>query len=191
MRISNQQMNLIAKSGNTELLNKVMMVNGSMNNLLTREETSLLQRTREPEKQGNICPSAGLVFVHTLDKEPEQNIDLMKPSVTKAEMMYHIYNMGYEKPLEETMDELTRYAKGIGIEKNRLRFAVENIDKDYLVKYESQYNEATREFLSQDDLVSIITDPEMAVYYQEQEKEEEEEEEEESLEAYGLSGFSF
>ena len=89
------------------------------------------------------------------------------------------------------MDELTKYARGIGISKNRFRFAVENIDKDYLVKYESQYNESARELLNEDDLIAMITDPEYATYYQEQERQEEEEEEEEELEDYGLCGFSF
>ena len=176
MRISNPSMNQIVKSGNVELISKVAMNNGSFNNFLTREEAKLLQKEREAEKPKKFLPSSELVFVHTLDRDQDQNVEIMDPVVSQAEMMYHIYNMGYNRPLDETMDDLTKYAKGIGISRNKLRFAVENIDKDYLVKYESQYSEAIRKFLSEDDLSSIATDPELAVYYQEQEKEEEEEE---------------
>lgn len=189
MRISNSSMNQIVKSGNIDLISKVAMNNGSFNNFLTREEAKLLQKEREAERTKKFLPSSELVFVHTLDRDQDQNVEMMDSVVSQAEMMYHIYNMGYNRPLDETMDDLTKYAKGIGISRNKLRFAVENIDKDYLVKYESQYSEAIRGFLSEDDLSSIATDPELAVYYQEQEKEEEEEEE--TLESYGLYGFSF
>ena len=188
MKISSQQANLIAKSGNVELLNK-MMANGNVVNLLTKEEAGLLRRTSDEEQKKNICPSAGLVFVHSLGQEQEApQIAFTAPSTGD---MYHIYNMEYDKPIEVLMDELTKYAKGMNINKNRLRFAVENIDKDYLVKYESQYNEALRQLLTEDDLVSMMTEADASYYYEEQEREEEEEEEEEGLEAYGLSGFSF
>lgn len=190
MKISNHQANLIAKSGNVELLNKLVSV-GSVSTQLTREEAGLLRRTSEEEQQkSRICPSAGLVFVHNLDKEEKTpEMEVLPPT---QDIMYHLYNMSYDKPIEQTMDELTKYAKGMGINKNRFRFAVENIDNDYLVKYESQYNESARALLNEDDLIAMITDPEIATYYQEQERQEEEEEEEEdSLESYGLCGFSF
>lgn len=188
MKISAQQANLIAKSGNVELLNKLSSV-GSVSTLLTKEEAGLLRRTSEEQQKSHVCPSSGLVFVHNLDKEEKApEMEMLSPA---QDIMYHLYNMSYDKPIEQTMDELTKYARGIGISKNRFRFAVENIDKDYLVKYESQYNESARELLNEDDLIAMITDPEYATYYQEQERQEEEEEEEEGLEAYGLCGFSF
>ena len=190
MKISKHQAELIAKSGNVALLNKLASI-GSVSTQLTNEEIGLLRRTSEEEQQkSRICPSSGLVFVHNLDKEEKTPEFEVAPPV--QDVMYHLYNMSYDKPIEQTMDELTKYARGLGIDKNRFRFAVENIDSDYLVKYESQYNEATRELLNEDDLIAMITDPEIATYYQEQERqEEEEEEEEEGLEAYGLCGFSF
>lgn len=185
MKISTQQANLIAKSGNVELLNKLVSV-GSVSTQLTKEEAGLLRRTTEEQQKSRVCPSSGLVFVHNLDKEEKTpEIEAVQPV---RDVMYHLYNMSYDKPIEQTMDELTKYARGMGISKNRFRFAVENIDKDYLVKYESQYNESARELLNEDDLVAMITDPEYATYYQEQERQEEEEEE---LEDYGLCGFSF
>ena len=63
MKISTQQANLIAKSGNVELLNKLVSV-GSVSTQLTKEEAGLLRRTTEEQQKSRVCPSSGLVFVH-------------------------------------------------------------------------------------------------------------------------------
>lgn len=178
MRISNQQIIQIAKNQNTDLLYQVLAVNNaSAQHLLTKEQTTLSHNMNRKQKS-HICPSENLIFVKTFEKAREELERTFNPA---REAESHVRNMCYDKPIEQIMDELTRYSKGIGIEKNKFRFVVENIDKDHIVQYESQYNEQIRALLNEDDLIALLTDPEAAIRHQEEEKQEEEEEEEYEL----------
>lgn len=91
--------------------------------------------------------------------------------------IYH--GLNYEGSIDVIMDALTKFCAKHNISKNTLRYAVEHIDDDYTLKYQSQYNSSVREFLSEDDLNAMITAEDRSVYYQEQERLEEEREKEE------------
>lgn len=179
MKISKEQMNMIAKSGNYQLIEKVLAAESSrdLELALSKEESLLLNRTDVIKTE---MPS--LIKVKTYESvQDEPPMDLM-PDI--RDLQYHLYNMCYDKPIEETMDELTKYAKSKGISPKALRYVVDNIDKDYTLKYESQYNSSARELLSEEDLSVVLTEPEAAIYYQaeEREREEREKEQEEELE---------
>lgn len=191
MRISKEQTQLILKSGNSKLIEKVLAADsvGDLQNILSRDETALLQRTKTDNKVN------GLVRVKTFeervqerDSRQEELINDKSPDV--RELRYHLYNMCYDKPLEELMDDLSKYADSKGISAKALRYVVENLDKNYTVKYEAQYNAESRELLAEDDLASVLTDPEAAIEFQERERErEEKEEEEEAREEDFFGGF--
>lgn len=106
-----------------------------------------------------------------------------KEHVTEAEIMYHIYNsLPYEGTKDSVMDSLSKYMDRHGIDKKNLRFAAKNIDDEYSIKYQSQYDSTIRDFLSGSDLEAVLTEDEKDAYYEEKYRAEEEQEEEEEEE---------
>lgn len=180
MRISKEQTQLILKSGNNKLIEKVLAADsaGDLQNILSRDESALLLRTKSENKVNGLVRVKS--FEERVAEREEHKDDLINdqhPDV--RELRFHMYNMCFDKPLEELMDDLTKYAGSKGISAKALRYVIDNLDKDYAVKYESQYNVESRELLGEDDLTAILTDPEAAIQYQEREREREEKEEEE------------
>lgn len=134
----------------------------------------MLKRLIEPEKE--------------LSKEEEiiqtkAVLDLSARQVDMSEVMYFIYNgISYDKPKEEVMDALSKYAEKHNIPVNSLRFAVENIDDDYTVKYQMQYSEDVRQFVNEGDLSAMLDSEDRSLYYREELLREEREKEQKEYE---------
>lgn len=141
------------------------------------DELALIRLT-EPERE--------LELEETAELEQENDIfDMNKVMPDPVDPQYFLYNgIAYERPKEEVMDALSKFAKEHGLSKTALRYAVENIDNDYTVKYQAQYSEAVREFINEDDKTAMMTAEDRSAYYQEQEIEEEREEEEEEMQPH-------
>lgn len=119
----------------------------------------LLKKLIEPEQR--------IMETDSEIKAPHEfNIDMTY--VSPEEIRYFLYNsISYERARDDVMDILTRYSTKHGIPKTALRYAVENIDDEYTLKYQSQYSAAIREFLSENDLNAILTAEDRSDYYQE------------------------
>ena len=143
-------------------------------------DTVSLIRILEPEnvKKSTELIIAGKEKIHKLQKEVEA--DKMSPMAR-----YFVYNsIPYDMPKEQVMDMAMRFADENHLsdsDRKKIRYIVANIDEDYL-KYESQYNESVRQFMSEDNLTAMLTEEDEIAYHQEEYREykEEEEEKEES-----------
>lgn len=159
--------------------------------VLTALPKSVSEKQRElimkEQERGNMLAVKELL--HPEEKQIEKEMEephRMKISdipvhehVTEAEILYHLYQLQYEGSRETVMDALEKYVKEHNISMPKLRYAVENIDNDYSLKYQSQYSEAIRDFLSGSDLEAVLTEDEKDAYYEEEYQREQEEEEEE------------
>lgn len=151
--------------------------------VFSKEKWELIEQAVEKQDELALIRLIEPEVPLTKEEEIEQTkaaIELNAKHFDSVDAQYFIYNgITYERPKEEVMDALSKFAKEHGLSKTALRYAVENIDNDYTVKYQAQYSEAVREFVNEDDKTAMMTAEDRSAYYQEQDRIEEQREEEE------------
>lgn len=125
----------------------------------------LVMSERDREKELDLAEIDGQIDI---DGQYEKN-DVPKSS---AHFMYN--SLSYDSmSRDELMDAVTKFARKNNIPMNALRYAIQNIDDDYTVKYEAQYNQSVRDLVSEDDLGAMFSDDESETYYEEKTRREE------------------